>query len=147
MISWLGLTVFLLLFDLFMWAERGKVSVCSWREFRLCLREITCCSAALNSGRFPPLFTFSFNPIFVLSVDLFFRSAKNYPNLKNLDRIEKQSIQIKKKLALNLLDPISKKNRIGICSIQFLKNKIGSELTRSNFQKIKSALTLLNPIF
>ena len=36
-----------------------------------------------------PLFTSSFNPIFARSADLFFGSAKHYPNLKKLDRIEK----------------------------------------------------------
>ena len=40
-----------------------------------------------------PLFTSSFNLIFVRIGDLFFGSAKHYPIFKNLDQIEKKSIQ------------------------------------------------------
>ena len=147
MISWLGLTVFLLLFDLFMWVERGKVSVCSWREFRLCLREITCCSAALNSGRFPPYSLFHLIQ-FLSAPSIFFLDRPRTIQISKIWIVSKNSrSKLKKNWLWTCLIQFLKKNRIGICSIQFLKNKIGSELTRSNFQKIKSALTLLNPIF
>ena len=43
-----------------------------------------------------PLFSSSFNPIFVRIADLFFGSAKNYPIFKNLDQIEKKIDPIKK---------------------------------------------------
>ena len=98
---------------------RRKVCVCSSREFRLCLREITCCSAAPNSRRFPPYSLLHLIQFLSAPPIFFIDRPSTIQNFENLDRPS---------------------------TIQISKIWIESKNSRSNFKKIKLALNLLDPI-